>query len=175
VLQRTFLRFGSPRMESGRLPSDTGQMRTRPPLRREVRAAVTAVVFAALLAPVLLDRDSFPLSTYPMYSSVRSGESTLLTARGVASDGSSRELTPTLIGDSDDPLVVVGRLRAALSVGRGDVRCAEIAERVLMRSEFDDVVVIEIASERHDTVARTLDQKSLIDREVRAACDVRRP
>jgi hypothetical protein len=44
-----------------------------------------------------------------------------------------------------------------------------------MRSEFDDVVVIEIASERHDTVARTLDQKSLIDREVRAACDVRRP
>ncbi len=149
-------------------------MRTKPALRRELRRLVTAAVLVALVAPVVFDRDSFPLSTYPMYSSSRGAESVLITARGLTSVGSSRELTPTLIGDSDDPLVVVGRLRAALSVGRGDVRCAEIAERVALRSEFDDVVVIEIVSERHDTVARTLDQESLIGRDVRATCEVER-
>ena len=155
--------------------SDTGWMGTRPPLRREMRGAITAVVLVALLGPVVLDRDSFPLSTYPMYSRARSGESTLVTAVGVTSDGSIRELTPTLIGDSDDPLVVVGRLRAALSADRGDVRCAEIAERVAGRSDFADVVAIEIVSERHDTVARTLDQQSLLERNVRATCEVERP
>ena len=150
-------------------------MRTKPALRREMRGAVTAAVLVALVAPVVFDRDSFPLSTYPMYSRSRGPESTLVTARGITVDGSSRELTPTLIGDSDDPLVVAGRLRAALSVDRGDVRCAEIAERVATRSEFADVVVIQIVSERHDTVARTLNQKSLIERDVRATCEVDRP
>ena len=150
-------------------------MRTRPALRREMRGVVTAAVLVALVAPVVFDHDSFPLSTYPMYSRSRGAESTLVTARGITSAGSSRELTPTLIGDSDDPLVVAGRLRTALSVGRGDVRCAEIAERVATRSEFADVVVIEIVSERHDTVARTLDQESLIERDVRATCQVERP
>lgn len=154
---------------------DTGSMRTKSALRREFRAAITAVTLAALVAPVVFDRDSFPLSTYPMYSRARGGESTLLTARGLDTDGSPRELTPTLIGASDDPLVVVGRLRAALLVGREDVRCAEMAERVAARPGFADVVVIEIVSERHDIVARTLDEESLIERDVRATCEVERP
>lgn len=147
-------------------------MRTRPALRREIRAAVTAAALVALVAPVALDRDSFPLSTYPMYSSSRGAESTLVTARGILSDGSSRELTPTLIGDSDDPLVVASGLRVALSAGRGEARCVEIAERIAARPEFTDVVSVEITSERHDTVARTLDRASLLEREVRAACAV---
>lgn len=149
-------------------------MRTGPALTRRTRLAVTSAVVAALIAPVVFDRDSFPLSTYPMYSRARSGESTLITARGITTDGATRELTPTLIGDSDDPLVVVGRLRAALSAGRGDVRCAEIAARVGGRDSLDDVASIEIVAERHDTVARTLDVDSLIEREVRATCEVER-
>ncbi|MEZ5257170.1 MAG: hypothetical protein R2705_09865 [Ilumatobacteraceae bacterium] len=82
----------------------------------------------ALFAPVVLDRDSFPLSTYPMYAYARSTRSTIVTAHGVDAEGRIVGLTPELIGDSDDPLLVVGELRAALSLGRGDVRCAEIAE-----------------------------------------------
>lgn len=150
-------------------------MRTNTTAGHNGRLAITVGVVVALAAPVVADRDSFPLSTYPMYSRARSGESTIVTARGLESDGSSRELTPTLIGDSDDPLIVVGRLRAALSAGRGGVRCAEIAERVAGRDAFDGVDVIEIVSERHDTVARTLGEDSLLEREVRATCEVRRP
>ncbi len=149
-------------------------MRNRPALSRRTRGVLTLAVIGVLVAPVALDRDSFPLSTYPMYSSARGSESTLVTAYGIRADGSTRELTPTLIGDSDDPLVVVGRLRAALAAGRGDVRCAEIAGRVEARSAHLDVVVIEIVSERHDTVARTLGEDSLVEREVRSTCEVPR-
>jgi len=149
-------------------------MRTDPAPTRGTRWVVTTAIVAALIAPVALDRDSFPLSTYPMYSRARGGESTLITARGVTSEGASRELTPTLIGDSNDPLVVVGRLRAALSAGRGDVRCAEIAARVEARDGFADIDSIEIVAERHDTVARTLDEQSLLERDVRAKCEVDR-
>jgi len=150
-------------------------MRTGPALTRRRRLVATSAIVAALIAPVALDLDSFPLSTYPMYSRARSSESTLITARGITNDGATRQLTPTLIGDSDDPLVVVGRLRAALSAGRGDVRCAEIATRVSGRDALADVASIEIVAERHDTVARTLDEGSLIEREVRATCEVERP
>lgn len=150
-------------------------MGTGPAPRRAIRGLVTAAALAALVAPVAFDHDSFPLSTYPMYSGSRGDESTIVTARGITSDGSSRELTPTLIGNSDDPLVVVGQLRASLSAGRGDVRCGEIAERVAGRSGLGDVETIEIVSERHNTVDRTLDQDSLIDRDVRATCEVERP
>lgn len=143
-------------------------------VRRSRRAAVTAAVVAALVAPMVVDRDSFPLSTYPMYSRSRGSTSTIVTAQGVSSDGTLRTLTPWLIGASDDPLVVVGRLRAALATGRGDVRCTEIADRVAGRTSFDDVETIEIVGERHDTVARALGESSLIDRDVRASCEVRR-
>ncbi len=154
---------------------DNGTMRNGRALSRRTRGAVTFAVIGVLVAPVALDRDSFPLSTYPMYSSSRGSESTLVTAQGVRADGSMRELTPTLIGDSDDPLVVVGRLRSALATGRADVRCAEIAERVEARSAYVDVVAIEIVSERHGTVARTLGEDSLVERTVRSTCEVPRP
>lgn len=150
-------------------------MDAEPVLRRSRRAAITAAVLAALVAPVIVDRDSFPLSTYPMYSRSRGDESTIVTAQGVLSDGTLLTLTPWLIGASDDPLVVVGRLRAASSAGRGDVRCAEIAERVADRTALADVDTIEIVGERHDTVDRTLGEDSLVDRDVRVSCEVQRP
>lgn len=141
---------------------------------RTGRTVGTVAVLAALLAPVAIDRDSFPLSTYPMYASTRAGESTIVTAQGITGSGSRRTLTPTVIGNSDDPLIVVGELRAALRGGRGDDRCAEIAERVASRTEHRAIVVIEIVNERHDTVEHALDRPSLLERKVRATCEVRR-
>lgn len=143
-------------------------------MRRARRVAVTAGVLAALVGPVVIDRDSFPLSTYPMYSRARSSESTIVTAQGLRDDGTRRTLTPTLIGGSDDPLIVVGELRAALAAGRGDERCATIAARVGGRPSLDDLDTIEIVSERHDTVRRTLGENSLIERSTRAECAVPR-
>lgn len=144
-------------------------------VRRRKRIGITLAVLGALLAPVVLDRDGLPLSTYPMYAFPRRGESTIVTAQGITEEGAPRTLTPTIIGGSDDPLIVVGELRAALARDRGDERCRQIAGRVGARSELDDVTDIEIVSERHDTVARTSGDDSLLDRTVRARCEVDRP
>lgn len=144
-------------------------------LGRTGRIAGTVAVTAALVAPVALDRDGFPLSTYPMYAGTRTNESTIVTAQGITDDDEVRTLTPSIIGDSDDPLIVVGELRAVLRNGRGDDRCAEIADRVAGRDGLADVVRVEIVAERHDTVEHTLGRPSLLDRDVRAECEVGRP
>ena len=134
---------------------------------------ITGVVLLLLVYPVLFDRESHPLSTYPMYSRARIGESTIATAVGISADGEQLRLTPTLIGDSNDPLVVVGQLRADIREGRADERCERIAVRVSARENLD-VVTIEVVTERHDTVARVTDEPSLIDRSVHASCEVAR-
>jgi len=145
-------------------------------LARTRRLAVTTAVVALLVAPVVVNTDGwFPLSTYPMYSSTRGVETTFVTAQGLTGDGNQRDLTPSLIGGSDDPLLVVGELRAVLAAGRGDERCAEIASRVSSRDDYGDVTAIEVVAERHDNVARTRgDDDSLVNREVRARCEVER-
>jgi hypothetical protein len=140
-------------------------------MTRRARLLITGVVLALLLYPVAIDRDSHPLSTYPMYARTRAQESTIATAVGVSDDGERRPLTPTLIGDSDDPLVVVGQLRADISAGRADERCATIARRVAGRDDLD-IGTIEVVTERHDTVARVLGEPSLLDRDVHASCEV---
>lgn len=142
--------------------------------RRRTRLALTGMVVALLGAPVALDRDDFPLSTFPMYSRTRGSESTFVTAHGITADGERRHLTPTLIGESDDPLIVVGELRAVLAAEGGDRRCGEIASRVARRADLASVVAIEVVSERHDTVARTRDESSLLNREIEARCEVGR-
>ena len=141
--------------------------------RRRTRVLITGGVLAARVAPVVADTDgAFPLSTYPMYSRARGTETTLVTADGVTAAGSEVTLTPTLIGNSDDPLIVVGELRAALRADRADERCADIAERVAARADRDAVVAIEVVSERHDNVERTLGEASRLQRDVEARCEV---
>ena len=133
------------------------------------RRAVAAATVGLLFLPVALDRDGLPLSTYPMYSRARSQTVTFATAAGVDGDGRSVELSLETVGASDDPLVVVGELRAAIRDGTADRRCREIAARVDADGE---VVAVEVVTETHDVVARVADEPSVLDREVHATCEV---
>ena len=56
------------------------------------RLTVTFVV-AALVAPALFNRDSFPLATYPMYSRSRGDVVAVATANGVTSSGQALRLS----------------------------------------------------------------------------------
>lgn len=136
---------------------------------------MTATVVVLLFAPVALDRDSLPLSTYPMYSSARSTTSTLVTAQLVVGD-ERRSLSMGVIGNSDDPLIVTGELRAAIRNGEAPRRCREIAERAPATIDrVDDRATgprIEVVSERHDTVDFVAGRTSLIERTVHATCEV---
>jgi hypothetical protein len=138
---------------------------------RSARAAVTLAVLAALVSPVVLDADGLPLSTYPMYSRARPDESTIYTAQRVV-DGERTSLGFEVIGASDDPLVVAGELRSAVGAGRADDRCAEIADRAAEAGLAEPGDRIEVVSERHDTVTFVSGGPSLVERIVRAECEV---
>ena len=140
---------------------------------RRARILVTAVVVGALVAPVVLDADGFPLSTYPMYSSTRDVEVTVATARAVDADGTISTLSLGVIGDSDDPLVVAGELRAAIRDGRATERCSSIAERAARWDRLPGgPAVIEVVTERHDVVVQVEGGDSLVERIVHARCEV---
>ena len=137
-------------------------------MRRGVRSLTVVGVLAALVAPVVGNRDSFPLSTYPMYARNRSTEVSFVTAQGVRADDELATLSLGTIGNSDDPLVVAGELRAAIRRDEADDRCRTIADRI------DDATIeyVEVVTERHDTVVRLEGGDSLIRRSVHARCEV---
>lgn len=140
---------------------------------RRVRILITAAVVLAVAAPVVLDRDSFPLSTYPMYARARSEVVSVVTARLVDEAGTASRLTLSIIGDSDDPLIVAGELRTAIGAGRALERCDEIARRAAGWSELPPGnASIEVVTERHDVAVRADRGDSLLARTVHAACEV---
>jgi hypothetical protein len=140
---------------------------------RRARILITAAVVGALVAPVALDRDGFPLSTYPMYSRTRGDAVTFATARAVDPTGATATLTLAVIGDSDDPLIVAGELRDAIRDGRARERCVEIASRA---ADWDGLppgtATIDVVTERHDVVAQVEGSSSLLERTVHASCPV---
>lgn len=143
-------------------------------MQRRTRLVVTWGVVAALLAPVVVDRDSFPLSTYPMYARARGDVVTLATARAIDERDDVHALTPGLIAQTDDPLLAAGELRHAIDRDRADERCAEIATRVARATHVPDAAAVEIVIERHDVLARAAGEPSLVERTVHARCAVPR-
>ncbi len=136
-----------------------------------MRRVVAAAVGGALLLPVALDRDDFPLSTYPMYSRTRDRTVRFTTAFAVVGDERPEPLGLETIGGVDDPLLVVGELRAAVRAGRAEERCAEIAARA-GRAGVPAGSTVEVVTEHHDVIDRVEGDASLVDREVHATCTV---
>jgi len=130
-------------------------------------------IVGALWAPVVLDRDGFPLSTYPMYARTRGAQIAFVTAQAVAEDESTTALSLAVIGDSDDPLIVAGELRAAIRAGRAEDACRSIATRARAWNGLPaDTATIAVVSERHDVEARIVGEPSLMERTVHAQCEV---
>lgn len=129
---------------------------------------LTVAIVTLLFVPVLLDRDDFPLATYPMYARQRAEVVAITTAVGVDATGGEQRLGLGIIGQTDDPLIAVGELRAAVRVGEADRRCAEIARRV----DDPSIVGVLVVTERHDVVDHVKSGDGFREREVHAECDV---
>lgn len=119
-----------------------------------------------LFWPAIRNRDSYPLSTYPMYAHNRGDVASLVVAVGFSSEGRPAPLTLSTISDGDDPLIAQSRLRDAVAGGRAQELCREIATRAP-----DGVTSIEIATERRNLVAHVRHQpNALLGRDVHAEC-----
>lgn len=137
-------------------------------MSRWQRRLLTLGVVGALLAPVIANHNSFPLSTYPIYSRTRPAEVDIVTARGLGPGGDLVELPMEVQAGTDDPLIAESRLRQAVrSAEASAVMCAEIAARV-----GPDVTRVELVTESHDVIALVSGDRSTRGSEVHEVCAV---
>lgn len=133
------------------------------------RRLATGLVVLAMLSPVVRNVDDLPLSTYPMYSGVRSDTLALVTVSGLTADGERSPLSMPEIAQTRDPLIAQAFLNDAIATGSADTICREIAGRV-----GTEIVLVEISQERHDIANYSSGGGSLIDRQRLAICEVPR-
>jgi hypothetical protein len=130
---------------------------------------VAVICLTAVVSPAVIGRDSFPLSTYPMYADRGSRLDTLATAVGVDAAGGVHRLSLATIAATNDPLIAESSLYEAIRTGRAGAVCVQIARRA---GGF--LVRIEVVEERHDLVARAKHKGSLLERRLDASCEVPR-
>jgi hypothetical protein len=133
---------------------------------RRWRWLVTVLVLLALVSPVVRDRDSFPLSTYPMYATTRPEVVAFATVVGRDGEGQGVDLSLPTIARTDDALIGQARVRQAIAAGRAADLCAEVADRAPAAA-----TQVEVVTERHDVVALATGEPSLVDRVVHATCE----
>ncbi len=134
---------------------------------RWCRRIVVMLAIVAVASPAVRGRDSFPLSTYPVYASVRPRTTSLDTAIGYRADGSSRPLSMDVIAATDDPLIAQHRVAGAVADGRAGDLCARIADRAPA-----GVVAVAIVRQRHDVVLSARGAPSLLETTTHARCTV---
>jgi hypothetical protein len=136
---------------------------------------VSAAMLALVLSP-LFGRppvDSFPLSTYPMFSQGRRDAIvTVERAVGLSPRG-ARALPPRLVGSEE---VLQAKMTISQTVARGkqaaSALCREIAARVARNKAFDDVVGVEIRTDVFDALAPSAGRGEPITSTVHATCKV---
>jgi hypothetical protein len=131
------------------------------------------------LSPLLRSRasDSFPLSTYPMFSQGRR-EPTAVVERavGVTEGGARRPIPPRLVG-SDEVLqarAIVART-AARGAGAARALCKDIAARLPATEGFADVAWVELRTDTFDAVAFFAGREEPSASKVHARCKVGAP
>jgi len=144
--------------------------------RTRAWAAVAAVVGVVGVVPLVTDRDSFPLSTFPMFASRRSSAEQVTTAVAVADDGRVVRLSPERIAGTDEVIQAAATVRTAVQQGRADDLCAEIATRLAGADADSGVVVaVEVVTERYDAPDWFAGRRDPLERVVHARCPVEVP
>jgi hypothetical protein len=114
--------------------------------------AFSALVLAAVLGPGVVPgaSDSFPLSTYPMFSYERPETAWMATARAVHADGRRAQVAAADIASSE-PMQALVTLKRALDGGKGAARelCRQIAGRV---GRDPEVEAVELGWEQYPVV-----------------------
>jgi hypothetical protein len=150
------------------------------PLRRAVRwrgyATLAAVIVVVGVVPLALDRDSFPLSTYPMFSTRRGTDEVVDTAVVVEADGTVRRLDPQRIAGTEEIILATATVGQAISSGTTETLCAEIAARVARGAEASSngPRTVQVVTERFDALAWYEGDRTPLERRVHSECPVPR-
>ncbi|MBT8216651.1 MAG: hypothetical protein KJO17_07380 [Acidimicrobiia bacterium] len=137
-------------------------------MQTRARCLFGLLVIVLVAAPAFgsPDRDSFPLSTYPMFSLARPAETTVSTAVGFRADGERLTLSPRTISGTREVIQAAGTVAQAISSGTADALCREI-----LTGAPATVAAIEIVTERYDVVAYFDGATAPLERTVHARCE----
>lgn len=121
-------------------------------MRRFVPYTVAVLAVCAVLLPALRTNagDSYPLSSYPMFTADREREEPVATAVGLTPAGDVVRLSPEEIAGTDEVIHAAATVSRAVTRDRADDLCREIVQRVAGKSEVHE---IEVRTETYDTIA----------------------
>lgn len=114
-------------------------------MRARWRTVATLAFVAVLSVPAITSNNGVPLTSYDMYATPRSPETTFVVPVGIRSNGDVAELSSRTIAASSDPLIVETYLRREIQAGRQELLCTTIANRL----SDSDIVSVEIRVERY--------------------------
>ena len=137
-------------------------------MQKWARCGYAALVVLLVAAPVVRSPgdDSFPLSTYPMFSLARPQETTVSSAAGYDAAGERVRLAPTVVGGTREVIQAAGTVAQAIGAGSSDELCREVLEKA-----SGDVVAVEIVTETYDVIAYFDGQEEPLQRTVHARCE----
>ena len=147
---------------------------------RAYAIAVSLVVLGAVLYPLTWKRyrDSFPLSSYPMFAHPKRAPILRSSYAYALDNGGQRTLlSPRFIG-SEEVLQAQANLNRAVRAGGAAAAklCQRIAVRVgdSRRGQLSTATMVRIVYARHDAVAYLTGRDRIGSETVKAQCDVRR-
>jgi hypothetical protein len=132
-------------------------------------AAVALAVVVVGAVPFVLDHDSFPLSTFPMFAADIDRTQSVDTAVALAADGTVIRLTPAEIGGTTVVNQAASVVTTAIVGGQAEELCTAIAGRV---AGEPGAATVEVVTERYDAVQWFDGDRTPIDRVVHARCPV---
>jgi len=119
-------------------------------------------------------RDSFPLSSYPMFARREVDPTVRLDyAVGIDAGGGRHVIGPQYVANSEVLQARAALARAVRTPAKTEELCRSISERIAGDDDFDDVVEVHIVSGRYDAVAY-LRHGRVGDERVRGRCEVKR-
>jgi hypothetical protein len=142
--------------------------------RRAPALIFSTLVVAATLSPALREppRDSFPLSSYPMFSSVPKRR-WLDVIVGFDAAGNEVKIPPQLVANIE-VMQAAETIRLAVRQRRAPQLCSEVAARVAGDPNFAHVVRLEVQRRKFDplTYFTSPPSERLLDLRRRARCEV---
>ncbi|MFV1990652.1 MAG: hypothetical protein ACC652_07915 [Acidimicrobiales bacterium] len=137
---------------------------------REKRKAilVTLVASVAVLWPLTHGNDSFPLSTYPMFSSSLGRTTNIELVVGLDAEGNRVALGPQIIAGTDEVIQAGSYVRSEIRNGSANELCAAALGRLGADS---DVVSVVVVTDRLDPIAWYAGDKEPQQTQVHATCE----
>lgn len=139
-------------------------------------AVVAVLVILLGVFPAVTRRDSYPVSDYPMFSTRRTATEAVDTAVAVAGEdgGEVWRLDPRLIAATDEVIIAAVTVSNAVNTRTADLLCADIAGRVAASGPAA-AERVEVVTERYDAVRWFEGDRTPLERQVHASCEVPRP